>query len=385
MDKNLSFKFTVTYSVDKENLAFEDMSMKVKIAGINYHLDKNDGDYFGLLAGYIENEPDNPVDSSALGIYANDGKLVGYIPKSEIAKVNKFTEGEMMPCFLQIAPFVDNEGKVAMQGTAVLLKLYEGKEDMMQKVINDYTVSLGEASKEQLGELNGKLDKTKYNEYVENGEGLLDQFGFNILPYEILPSSEKTKDWSLDVSHFYIEDVNRYLNVVFIEPEEMGLFSGYMLNDGIYSSDGDLIGHVPDSVLSQTNEMSKGRKLFCLYFIYQKLNSANQLCLASRVIAFKLYEDEGDYNLALVGNFGYDFVKDTINELKESQKQIDKLKQHGKKLDTSNEYYDFRKKKIDKPVGCSNNAHEKPQEKAGCMSMLIIFVIFTGTLLLAIL
>lgn len=159
--------------------------------------------------------------------------------------------------FLQIAPFVDNEGKVAMQGTAVLLKLYEGKEDMMQKVINDYTVSLGEASKEQLGELNGKLDKTKYNEYVENGEGLLDQFGFNILPYEILPSSEKTKDWSLDVSHFYIEDVNRYLNVVFIEPEEMGLFSGYMLNDGIYSSDGDLIGHVPDSVLSQTNEMSK--------------------------------------------------------------------------------------------------------------------------------
>lgn len=99
MDKNLSFKFTVTYSVDKENLACEDMSMKVKIAGINYHLDKNDGDYFGLLAGYIENEPDNPVDSSALGIYANDGKLVGYIPKSEIAKVNKFTEGEMMPCF----------------------------------------------------------------------------------------------------------------------------------------------------------------------------------------------------------------------------------------------------------------------------------------------
>lgn len=38
MDKNLSFKFTVTYSVDNENLACEDMSMKVKIAGINYHL-----------------------------------------------------------------------------------------------------------------------------------------------------------------------------------------------------------------------------------------------------------------------------------------------------------------------------------------------------------
>lgn len=107
--------------------------------------------------------------------------------------------------------------------------------------------------------------------------------------------------------------------------------------------------------------------------------------MASRVIAFKLYEDEGDYNLALVGNFGYDFVKDTINELKESQKQIDKLKLHGEKIDTSNEYYDFRKKKIDKPVGCSNDAHEKPQEKAGCMSMLIIFVIFTGILLVAIL
>ena len=55
------------------------------------------------------------------------------------------------------------------------------------------------------------------------------------------------------------------------------------------------------------------------------------------------------------------------------------------RTEVSNEYYDFRKKKIDKPVGCSNNAHEKPQEKAGCMSMLIIFVIFTGTLLLAIL
>lgn len=54
MDTNLSFKFTAVYSVDKENLTCEDMSMKVKIAGINYHLDKNDGDYFGLLAGYIK-------------------------------------------------------------------------------------------------------------------------------------------------------------------------------------------------------------------------------------------------------------------------------------------------------------------------------------------
>lgn len=38
MDTNLSFKFTAVYSVDKENLTCEDMSMKVKIAGINYHL-----------------------------------------------------------------------------------------------------------------------------------------------------------------------------------------------------------------------------------------------------------------------------------------------------------------------------------------------------------
>ena len=44
MDTNLSFKFTAVYSVDKENLTCEDMSMKVKIAGINYHLNKNDGD-----------------------------------------------------------------------------------------------------------------------------------------------------------------------------------------------------------------------------------------------------------------------------------------------------------------------------------------------------
>ena len=42
MDTNLSFKFTAVYSVDKANLTCEDMSMKVKIAGINYHLNKND-------------------------------------------------------------------------------------------------------------------------------------------------------------------------------------------------------------------------------------------------------------------------------------------------------------------------------------------------------
>lgn len=86
MDKNLSFKFTVTYSVDNENLACEDMSMKVKIAGINYHLDKNDSDYFGLLAGYIENEPDNPVDSSALGIYAMMGSLLAIFKRLKLPK-----------------------------------------------------------------------------------------------------------------------------------------------------------------------------------------------------------------------------------------------------------------------------------------------------------
>ena len=344
MDTNLSFKFTAVYSVDKENLTCEDMSMKVKIAGINYHLNKNDGDYFGLLAGYIKNEPDNPVDSSAIGIYANNGKLVGYIPKAEIAEVNKYTEGEMMPCFLQIVPFIDDEGNVAMQGTAILLKLYEGKEDMMQQMINDIIVRVGEKTCEQFGELRDKLDKTKFNKYIEIGEDLLGQFGFNIFRYEILPTSEKPKDWSQDVVQFDIEDINCYIDIYFIEPEEMGILSGYLLNDGIYSSDGDLIGHVPDSVLSRTNEMSKGRKLFCLYTVYEKVNSANKLCLASKVITFKFYEDEEDYNLALIGNFGYDFIKAHINEMKESQKKIAKLTQHGEKLEISNEYHDFRKK-----------------------------------------
>ena len=90
--------------------------------------------------------------------------------------------------------------------------------------------------------------------------------------------------------------------------------------------------------------MSKGRKLFCLYTVYEKVNSANKLCLASKVITFKFYEDEEDYNLALIGNFGYDFIKAHINEMKESQKEIAKLTQHGEKLEISNEYHDFRKK-----------------------------------------
>ena len=166
----------------------------------------------------------------------------------------------------------------------------------------------------------------------------------NIFRYEILPTSEKPKDWSQDVVQFDIEDINCYIDIYFIEPEEMGILSGYLLNDGIYSSDGDLIGHVPDSVLSRTNEMSKGRKLFCLYTVYEKVNSANKLCLASKVITFKFYEDEEDYNLALIGNFGYDFIKAHINEMKESQKKIAKLTQHGEKLEISNEYHDFRKK-----------------------------------------
>ena len=50
------------------------------------------------------------------------------------------------------------------------------------------------------------------------------------------------------------------------------------------------------------------------------------------------------YDMDAIGNFGYDFIKAHINEMKESQKKIAKLTQHGEKLEISNEYHDFRKK-----------------------------------------
>ena len=63
------------------------------IAGLTHceNVDK----YLGEFAGRLIPEPDNPFDSEAIKVVANDGSKVGYVPKDQTQYVRAFTK---LPC-----------------------------------------------------------------------------------------------------------------------------------------------------------------------------------------------------------------------------------------------------------------------------------------------
>lgn len=65
------------------------------IAGLRYHASVHD---IGGFTGWVENDLGNTHDSKAMGIYNSFGKLLGYIPASELEDYRLWCLGQPVPC-----------------------------------------------------------------------------------------------------------------------------------------------------------------------------------------------------------------------------------------------------------------------------------------------
>ena len=101
---DLSFLDNIDYSdVLKENTETFD------VTGLRYHCTVHD---VGKIVGIVKPEPSNVHDSRAQAVYRNDGKLLGYIPRTQLDWYEDFNE-ENVPC-----PFV---GEIEVDGRGWLI------------------------------------------------------------------------------------------------------------------------------------------------------------------------------------------------------------------------------------------------------------------------
>lgn len=89
---DLSFLDNIDYSDD-----LEENTETFDITGLRYHCTVHD---CGKIVGIVKPEPSNVHDPRAQAVYRNDGKLLGYIPRTQLDWYEDFNE-ENVPC-----PFV---------------------------------------------------------------------------------------------------------------------------------------------------------------------------------------------------------------------------------------------------------------------------------------
>lgn len=91
-DLDLSFLNNIDYSED-----LEENTETFDITGLRYHCTVHD---CGKIVGVVKPDPSNVHDPRAQAVYRNDGKLLGYIPRTQLDWYEDFNE-ENVPC-----PFV---------------------------------------------------------------------------------------------------------------------------------------------------------------------------------------------------------------------------------------------------------------------------------------
>lgn len=89
---DLSFLDIIDYSDD-----LEENTETFDITGLRYHCTVHD---CGKIVGIVKPEPSNVHDPRAQAVYRNDGKLLGYIPRTQLDWYEDFNE-QNVPC-----PFV---------------------------------------------------------------------------------------------------------------------------------------------------------------------------------------------------------------------------------------------------------------------------------------
>ena len=101
---DLSFLDNIDYSDDLEK-----NTETFDITGLRYHCTVHD---VGKIVGIVKPEPSNVHDPRAQAVYRNDGKLLGYIPRTQLDWYEDFNE-ENVPC-----PFV---GEIEVDGRGWLI------------------------------------------------------------------------------------------------------------------------------------------------------------------------------------------------------------------------------------------------------------------------
>lgn len=103
-EMDLSFLDNIDYSDD-----LEENTETFDITGLRYHCTVHD---CGKIVGIVRPEPSNVHDPRAQAVYRNDGKLLGYIPRTQLDWYEDFNE-QNVPC-----PFV---GEIEMDGRGWLV------------------------------------------------------------------------------------------------------------------------------------------------------------------------------------------------------------------------------------------------------------------------
>ena len=96
---DLSFLDNIDFSDD-----LEENTETFDITGLRYHCTVHD---CGKIVGIVKPEPSNVHDPRAQAVYRNDGKLLGYIPRTQLDWYEEFNE-QNVPC-----PFV---GEIEVDG-----------------------------------------------------------------------------------------------------------------------------------------------------------------------------------------------------------------------------------------------------------------------------
>ena len=86
---DLSFLDNIDYSDD-----LEENTETFDITGLRYHCTVHD---CGKIVGIVKPEPSNVHDPRAQAVYRNDGKLLGYIPRTQLDWYEDFNE-QNVPC-----------------------------------------------------------------------------------------------------------------------------------------------------------------------------------------------------------------------------------------------------------------------------------------------
>ena len=89
---DLSFLLSLDYDED-----LEENTETFDIAGLRYHCTEKD---CGPIVGYVKPEPSNVHDSRAQAVIRSDGKLLGYIPRTQLDDYEDFNEDDV------VCPFV---------------------------------------------------------------------------------------------------------------------------------------------------------------------------------------------------------------------------------------------------------------------------------------
>ena len=103
-EMDLSFLDNIDYSDD-----LEENTETFDITGLRYHCTVHD---CGKIVGIVRPEPSNVHDPRAQAVYRNDGKLLGYIPRTQLDWYEDFNE-QNVPC-----PFV---GEIEVDGRGWLI------------------------------------------------------------------------------------------------------------------------------------------------------------------------------------------------------------------------------------------------------------------------